>query len=451
MNPYELSQVHQALNTISKIDANSIAEELGIKAGDRLVAINGQEILDLIDYRYYSADEVLTLTILSKEGELWEYHIEKEPWENLGLNFARPLLDRQRTCSNQCLFCFIDQMPPNMRKTLYIKDDDSRLSFLQGNYITLTNMKEEDFQRLIDYRLSPINVSIHTTNSELRQKMLVNRQAGRIMTDLKRLVEAGIQINGQIVLVPGLNDGKELEKTMQDLAGLGENLHSVAIVPVGITKYRDHLPTIEPYTKQEAQEIIELVENFSSDMRINRGRGWVYLSDEFYLIAEEPIPEEKFYDGYPQYENGVGLIRSFYEEAKEALLGVQGDDRKDSMILATGEYAFDLIQDLSNKVLKKFPNLDLNLVKIYNDFFGHTVKVSGLLTGVDLIEKLKGFRSDVIIVPRNMFRSDELITLDDYTIDSLEEHLDCKIIPVENNGESFVKALLKGGREWKNR
>ena len=442
MNPYEIDIVHKALNTIRSVDPGSIGEELEIEAGDRLIAINDNEVRDVIDYRYESANEYITLTIEKKDGELILYDIEKDVEEPIGLNFVTPLLDTQKTCSNRCLFCFIDQMPPNMRDSLYIKDDDSRLSFLQGNYITLTNIKKEDFDRMIAYGLSPINVSVHTTNPALRVELLKNPSAGKIMEDMKRLAHAGIVMNAQIVLLPGVNDGEELKRTLRDLASLMPQVASVAMVPVGLSKYRDHLPKLSPYTKEEAKDVIAIAEAFGKDMRKKCGRHWVYASDEFYLIAEKDLPEADFYDGYPQYENGVGLMRSFYEEFKEALSRAEGDYRS-KITLATGEYAAPLFEELAVMIHEKFPGIQCDVVTIKNDFFGDTVKVAGLLTAEDVVRQLKGKIHDAIMLPMSMFRSDRAITLDDVTVDALEEKLGAKIITVSNNGAEFLEKCLE--------
>ena len=442
MNPYEIDIVHKALNTIRSVDPGSIGEELEIEAGDRLIAINDNEVRDVIDYRYESANEYITLTIEKKDGELILYDIEKDVEESIGLNFVTPLLDTQKTCSNRCLFCFIDQMPPNMRDSLYIKDDDSRLSFLQGNYITLTNIKKEDFDRMIAYGLSPINVSVHTTNPDLRVELLKNPSAGKIMEDMKRLAEAGIVMNAQIVLLPGVNDGKELKRTLRDLASLMPQVTSVAMVPVGLSKYRDHLPKLSPYTRDQAREVIAIAEAFAEDMRKVCGRHWIYASDEFYLIAEKDLPEADFYDGYPQYENGVGLMRSFYEEFKEALARAEGAYRS-RITLATGEYAAPLFEELAAMMHEKFPGIQCDVVTIKNDFFGDTVKVAGLLTAEDVVAQLKGKIHDAIMLPMSMFRSDRAITLDDVTVEALEKELGAKIITVSNNGAEFLEKCLE--------
>lgn len=445
MKPYELDIIHNQMNTIADIDNGSIAEEIGLEAGDQVLAINGKQILDVIDYRYSISNEEILLSIQKKDGELWDIEIEKDVEEDLGINFLSPLLDNQKQCTNNCIFCFIDQMPPGMRDSLYIKDDDSRLSFLQGNYITLTNVKEEDLKRIVEYKLSPINVSVHTTNPELRVKLLKNRFAGEILERISYLTKNGITVNAQIVAIPGINDGAELERTLEDLSNLYPNLSSVAVVPVGITKYRENLPTLNIFTKEEAKNVIDVVCQFSQKMKKMHGFGWVYPSDEFFLIAEEEIPESEFYEGYPQYENGVGLLRSFYDEAIEELENVPGGEEKGSVTLITSEYPSSCLKNLLNLLQKKYPNLNYDLKVITNSFFGNTVKVAGLLTAKDVLEQLKGGTYDGIIVPRVMFRQDKFITLDDMTLKDLEEKLSCPIYTVENNGASFIRKILEVG------
>lgn len=445
MNPYELDIPHGQLNTISKVLDNSIAKEVGIETGDQVLEINGCKILDVIDYRYNVVDSYIELLILKKSGELWNLEIEKELGEDLGISFVDPLLDNQKKCSNQCIFCFIDQMPSGMRESLYIKDDDSRLSFLQGNYITLTNLKKTDFDRIIAYKLSPINVSVHTTNPVLRMKMLNNRFAGKIYDNLKDLTNNGIIINAQIVAIPDMNDGVELERTLTDLAALGEGISSVAIVPVGITKYRDNLQNIEIYDQARAGKLIDQVEKFGEKIQKIKGKNWVYASDEFYLIAKRMVPDESYYDGYPQFENGVGLLRSFYEEAIDCIDEIEKSNKKGYIALATGEYASSMFENIKFKMKKSLPNLIIDIYTIKNNFFGDSVKVAGLLTGQDIIEQLKGLKTSDIMLPRVMFRQDKYITLDDYRIEDLEEKLNSRIIPCENDGEIFIKKILEVG------
>lgn len=445
MNPYEIEVIHGQLNTISQVFDNSLAQEVGLEVGDQILSINGTKILDIIDYRYNISESYIELLIQKSNGELWELEIEKDLDEDLGISFVDPLLDRQKTCSNNCIFCFIDQMPKGMRESLYIKDDDSRLSFLQGNYITLTNLKDDDIDRIIQYKLSPINVSVHTTNPSLRIQMLKNKFAGKILNDLKKLTDNKIEINAQIVAIPGINDGFELEKTLEDLYQLGNSIHSVAVVPVGITKYRTNLNHLNIYDKKSANKLIELVENFGKKVKRTRTKNWVYASDEFYLIAERELPNEEYYDGYPQYENGVGLLRSFYEEAVYFIEQIKENQESGSVTIATGEYAYSLLKVIIYKLNQKLPNFKISLYKIVNDFFGDTVKVAGLLTGRDIIEQLKGLCYDDIMLPRVMFRQDKLITLDDLSIENIEEELNCRIIPCENDGQIFIEKIMEVG------
>ncbi|MDO5301267.1 MAG: DUF512 domain-containing protein [Tissierellia bacterium] len=446
MNPYERPESipgYSALRGIRDIRPDSIAQELGLEPGDEVLAINGDPIGDVIDYQYHVGGSELSLHIRHRGGEEIIYDIEKDLGEDLGLIFEDPLLDRERTCKNKCLFCFIDQMPPGMRESLYIKDDDSRLSFLQGNYITLTNVSEEDFQRMVDYKLSPINVSVHTTNPELRRGLLKHPNSGKILEQMTRLAEAGITMNAQIVAVPGINDGKELVRTLEELSQLYPQVASVAIVPVGLTKYRDHLPELSPFDETTSAELIDLVEAFAATMMEAHGTHFAYPSDEFYLMADRPLPPEEFYDGYPQYENGVGLLRSFAQEFFPALEkeGPLEGVGLTEITLATGAYAAELFEKVAEAVGQKWPQIHITVRTIENEFFGTMVKVAGLITGKDLLAQLKGHGASDIIIPRVMLRHDKLITLDDYSLEDLEDQLEVSVTPMENDGEVFLKQL----------
>ncbi|VEJ35485.1 putative FeS-containing Cyanobacterial-specific oxidoreductase [Aedoeadaptatus ivorii] len=442
MNPYEIDIVHSQLNTIRSVDRGSIGEELELEAGDRVIAINDERILDVIDYRYQMKNEYITLAVEKANGERILFDIEKDPSEDLGLNFVTPLLDRQKTCSNRCVFCFIDQMPPNMRDSLYIKDDDSRLSFLQGNYITLTNLREADFERMIRYKLSPVNVSVHATDPALRVELLKNPSTGKIMDHLRRLAEAGIVVNAQIVLVPGKNDGEALKQTLRDLWSLWPQVCSVALVPVGVTRFREGLDPLPTFEKESAASVIQIAESFGEGAYHKSGSHWVYASDEFYLIAEKPLPEEAYYDGYPQYENGVGLMRSFYDEFEQALHDAAGNYRG-KITLATGEYAAPMFRRIAEAIREKFPDIELEVVGIKNMFFGDTVKVAGLLTAEDVYAQLKGPNRDVIMLPMSMFRRDKMITLDDQTAKEMEAVLNARLLPVDNDGAKFLNTILE--------
>lgn len=441
----ELKNIDNNKNIIEKVEENSIAEELGIEPGDVLLSINGKRVQDIIDYKFLISDEYVAVEILKSYGELWKIEIEKEFDEDLGIEFSNPLIDRAKSCKNKCIFCFIDQLPPNMRKTLYFKDDDSRLSFLQGNFITLTNMKDEEIDRIIAYRLSPINVSVHTTNPERRIKMLNNKNAGKIMSILTKFKEAGIEVNCQIVLVPGVNDGKELERTLKDLSNLYSSVKSIAVVPVGITKYREGLYEIESFNSDSSKEVLSLVEKAQNEFLKKIGTRLVFASDEFYAMSGVDLPCYEEYEGFPQLENGVGLIRSFEYEIEEELKNIENNiflNKK--YILATGTLAAGFMNHIKNCIMDKFDGLQLKVVPIENNFFGKTITVSGLITGQDLIDQLKFYDDiDGIIIPKSMLRQDSNIFLDDLTVEDIEKNLKVKVIPVNVSGKDFIDLFRK--------
>ncbi|WIV10778.1 DUF512 domain-containing protein [Proteiniborus sp. MB09-C3] len=440
VNNYEVNTYYDGKNIIDNVDENSIAEELGIESGDILVSINNNKITDIIDYKYLITDDFITLTIQKKDGELWDIEIEKDFYEDIGITFTNPLIDKAKNCKNKCIFCFIDQLPKGMRKTLYFKDDDSRLSFLQGNFITLTNLSDEEIDRIIRYRLSPINVSVHTTDPELRVKMLNNKNAGKVYDILKRFSDAGIEMNCQIVLIPGINDGDNLNKTLKDLSYLYPNISSVAVVPVGLTKYREGLSQLSTYDYETANELIEFIHNKEREYLKDIGTRFVFASDEFYILAKKPVLEYEDYEGFPQYENGVGLIRSFYCEVQEALLDIKENlvlDR--SFTIATGTLSYDFIKEIASMVMAKIDGLNLNVVPIINEFFGEKITVSGLVTGGDLINQLKTCEiKDGLIIPSSMLKSGEKVFLDDITVANIENSLNTRIIISDIDGEKFV-------------
>ena len=375
---------------VKSLMPGGIGEELGIEPGDKLLAINGNEIQDVFDYYYYEESEQLLLLIEKPDGEEWELEIEKDEDESLGIEFDQSLMDEYRSCRNKCMFCFIDQMPKGMRETLYFKDDDSRLSFLQGNYITLTNMSDHDVERIVKYRLEPINISFQTTNPELRCKMLHNRFAGEALKKVDILYRGQIEMNGQIVLCKGVNDGEELERTIRDLTGYLPYLKSVSIVPVGLTKYRDGLYPLEPFTKEDAREVLSVIHRWQEKIYQEHGIHMIHAGDEWYVLAEEEVPEEERYDGYLQLENGVGMMRLLFNEVQEALSAVTGDGRQREISLATGRLMYPYIGKILEEIRKKFPNITTHLYAIRNDFFGERITVSGLITGQDLTGQLKG-------------------------------------------------------------
>ena len=369
------------LHKIAWVEPGSIAEELGLEPGDAIEEINGNEIEDIFDYQYYVEDEYLDVLILTKDGEECVLEIEKDEDEDLGITFESSLMDEYHSCCNKCMFCFIDQMPPGMRETLYFKDDDSRLSFLQGNYVTLTNMSDHDIERIIHYHLAPINISFQTTNPQLRCKMLHNRFAGDIFPKVQRLFEAGIEMNGQIVLCKGLNDKEELKRSIKDLSKYLPHLRSVSVVPVGLSKFRDGLYPLEPFEKQDAEEVIDLIESWQKKLYEAYGLHFIHASDEWYLLAGRELPEEERYDGYLQLENGVGMLRLLETEVEEALEQREGDERKLELSFATGRLAYGFIRRYMDWIQEKYPNVKVHGYQIVNDFFGEKITVSGLLTG----------------------------------------------------------------------
>jgi putative radical SAM enzyme (TIGR03279 family) len=433
----------EKMHIIKSIVPGSIAEEMEIAPGDKLLRINDHEIKDVFDYHYAVNDEYLELLIQKPDGEEWELEIEKELEEDLGIEFEEGLMDSYRSCRNKCMFCFIDQMPPGMRETLYFKDDDARLSFLQGNYITLTNMTEEDIDRIIFYKLSPINISVHTTNKELRCKMLNNRFAGDALDKIKRLYDAGIVMNGQIVLCKGVNDGEELERSIHDLAVYIPHMQSVSVVPVGLTKYRDGLVTLDKFEKEDALNVISIIHKWQNILFDAYGTRFIHASDEFYLTANLPIPSGENYEGYLQIENGVGMVRSLLDEFKEYYETLEGDDRNQRISLATGVLAAPIILELVHNIYKKYPNIQVNVYTIINEFFGNNITVAGLLTGKDIINQLEG--KDLgkhLLLPDVLLRDGEDILLDDFTVGEMENALQTKIRIVQSDGKSLIDAIL---------
>ena len=431
------------LHIIKTIIEGSIAEELGVEVGDVLLEINGQSVKDIFDYHYLCNEEYLTVVIRKPDGEEWELEIEKEYEDDLGIEFENGLMDDYRSCHNKCIFCFIDQMPKGMRDTLYFKDDDSRLSFLQGNYITLTNMSEEDVERIITYKMSPINISVQAMNPQLRCKMLNNRFAGEALEKIKRFYDAGIVMNGQIVLCKGINDGKELEYSVEQLMQYAPLMESVSVVPVGLSKYRDGLYPLESFGKEDAEAVIDYIEKMQRICYERFGLHFIHASDEWYLLAGRELPEEGRYDGYLQLENGVGMLRLLKEEFAEALEDVKGDAGKKHTVLATGLLAAPTICELVEKMQEKFPNVSVDVRAIKNDFFGEKITVSGLITGQDIVAQLKGnTNAEQLLIPINMLRSNEEVFLDDYTISQVEEELGITIRVVNSSGCDLLSAML---------
>ncbi len=434
----------QSRHKIKEIQEGSIAQELELEAGDELISINGQPVEDVFDYHYLVNDEYIELLVKKQSGEEWELEVEKDYDEDLGIVFENSLMDEYRSCRNKCVFCFIDQMPPGMRETLYFKDDDSRLSFLQGNYVTLTNMSDHDIDRIIHYHLAPINISFQTTNPQLRCKMLHNRFAGDIFPKVQRLFEAGIEMNGQIVLCKGLNDKKELERSIEDLSKYLPHLRSVSVVPVGLSKFRDGLYPLEPFEKQDAEEVIDLIESWQKKLYETYGLHFIHASDEWYLLAGRELPEEERYDGYLQLENGVGMLRLLEMEVKEALEQKEGDERKLELSFATGRLAYGFIRRYMDWIQEKYPNVKVHGYQIVNDFFGEKITVSGLLTGQDVIAQLKKKElGEYLLLPCNLLRSGENVFLDDVTVEEVEKELKVPVKIVGEDGASLISAVLE--------
>ena len=428
---------------IKDVLPGSIAEELEISAGDKLLAINDQEIEDVFDYHFLANEEYLTVLIEKPDGEQWELEIEKEYEEDLGIEFEQGLMDEYRSCRNKCIFCFIDQMPKDMRETLYFKDDDSRLSFLQGNYVTLTNMSDHDIDRIVRYHLEPINVSFQTTNPELRFKMLHNRFAGEALKKVDRLYEGGITMNGQIVLCKGINDGEELERSIRDLMKYAPQLQSVSVVPVGLSKYRDGLYPLLPFTKEDAKEVLHIIHKWQKKAYEEFGIHFIHGGDEWYILAEEELPEEERYDGYLQLENGVGMLRLLMNEFEEGYESLNGDERDREVSIATGFLAYPYIQRMADRIMEKYPKSKLHVYGIRNDFFGELITVSGLITGQDLIGQLKGKAlGEKLLLPCNMLRIEEQDFLDDVTLQDVKDALQVPVDIVKSSGQDFIDAVL---------
>lgn len=431
-------------NVVIKIEKGSIAEELGISVGDVLVAINDEEITDVFDYRYQINEEYLEMTFRTPEGEEYIAEIEKDFDEDIGIVFESGLMDQARSCRNKCIFCFIDQLPKGMRETLYFKDDDSRLSFLQGNYVTLTNMSEKDINHIIFYHLSPINISVHTTDLELRKTMLKNKNADKVIDIMKRLKDAGIEMNLQVVLCNGINDGDILDKTISDCAKFMPNAHSMSIVPIGLTKYRDGLYPMKPFSKEDSEKVISQVEKWQEKFYKEYGTRFVYCADEFYLKAERPLPNADIFEDFAQYENGVGMLSLFEKEFYEELEKISYNNQNKKVVsVATGVAAYDLIKKLSDKLMEKIPSLTVNVYSIKNDFFGEMITVSGLLTGQDIINQLRDKDlGEYLLLPESLLRNGTKTLLDDVEIDDIEKELNIKIKISTNSGDKFIKKIL---------
>ncbi|HOP99305.1 MAG TPA: DUF512 domain-containing protein [Acetivibrio clariflavus] len=445
---------------VKSVLPGSIAEEAGIEAGDIILSINGEKIRDIFDYQFLITNENLMVEILKQDGEVWEIEIEKDEYEDLGIEFENMMLDDAKSCNNKCIFCFIDQLPKGMRDTLYFKDDDSRLSFFMGNYVTLTNMNFDDIDRIIKYKMSPINVSVHTTNPDLRVFMLKNKKAGDVVTKIKRLIDGGIEVNCQIVLCRDINDEEELDRTINELGCLYPGVKSISVVPVGITKYRDGLTSLKPYDSESSLKVINQVEAWQKKFKERFGSRIVYIADEFYIMAGKDIPDYEEYEDFPQIENGVGLIAQLKKEFEEALEQLDSEftcegkkykTAEDSSLkeemrnisIATGVSPYSYIKEMAEILENKFRNININVYKIENNFFGKNVTVTGLLTGQDLIEQLMNKElGDELLISRSMLKAGEDILLDDYSVADLEQKLKVKITVVDNDGKDFIVKVL---------
>lgn len=429
-------------NIIVKVLRNSIGEELEIEPGDELLTVNNSKIQDYIDYKYQISDEIIYLEIKKKNGEIWELEIEKEYDEDIGIVFENPLMDNIKVCSNKCIFCFIDQLPKGMRRTLYLKDDDTRLSFLYGNFITLTNLTDDEINRIIKYRISPIKVSVHTTDPELRKYMMGNDKDFDILEYLKRLIDAHITVDCQIVLVRDVNDKEKLSETVNDLSSLHPGLRSIAVVPVGLTRHREKLTDLKPYDKESAQEVVSRVTKLQEKLLKKLGTRLIFIADEFYILSENDFPSYEEYEDFDQLENGIGMCRLFESKIEEELKNISCEKvAKDEVTLVTGAAAYDLMVAAAEKIMS-LVNVKINVVKIINNCFGDKITVSGLVTGKDIIDQLKGKDYKNLILPGNMF-NDSNVMLDDMVIEDLERELKSRIQICNLETDSLLELIVK--------
>ena len=431
------------LNTVTNIDARSPLRGR-VRVGDKLLSINGHEVEDVLDYRYWSYEPQLTLLFRSADGGEYSVKARKGEGEDLGLDFEEYLMDRPWGCSNRCKFCFIDQLPKGLRKTLYFKDDDARLSFLTGSYITLTNLSEREMERICALKISPINVSVHATDGALRAELMGNPKAADIMGPLKRLADAGIVMDCQIVCCPGWNDRGQLSRTMSDLAGLYPGVNSVSIVPVGLTKHREGLAELRPFDRESAAETIDRVEAYAAECLSKLGSRVFWCSDELYLKAGREVPEDEYYEEYSQLENGVGLMRLLETEFMAALRLAEPDEGMGGRFtIATGVAAAPLLEKLLQTAHKKCAKIDGQVCAIVNDFFGHTIDVAGLVTGGDLIAQLRGKDlGERLLIPHTMIRHGEGVFLDDVTLEQASEALGVPVTPIGGSGGELLDAML---------
>ncbi len=428
---------------IKSVIKHSPAHKAGIKAGDTLLSLNQNQIIDVLDYRFYQNDTILIAEILRKNGKTKQYKIKKQEFEELGLEFETYLMDKQRSCKNKCIFCFIDQMPKGMRESLYFKDDDSRLSFLFGNYITLTNITEHEIDRIIKMHISPVNISVHTTNPELRVKMMKNKNAGEVLKIIDRLNDAGIAMNCQLVLCPGFNDNDELKRSLEDLTAK-ENIQCIAAVPVGITRHRDGLEPLESFNSKTAEDTLNILDEYGNRCLEKYGERRVYGADEFYILSGRKIPDASYYGEFRQLENGVGMWALFERDVLDAFNDFEGPTKPINMSCITGKAAYPLISKTVDTGIAKWHNLNCKVYCIENNFFGEKITVAGLITGTDIINQLKGKDlGDVLLVPDVMLRHQGDMFLDNVTIKQLEDALSVKVIVIKSDGYSFIEALCQ--------
>ena len=434
-----------SLTVIRAVAPHSPAHRAGIRVGETLTHVNGKQIVDVLDYKFYTYEPRLEVELLGADGSTRTVKVRKMEGEDLGLDFETYLMDRARSCANNCIFCFVDQMPPGMRKTLYFKDDDARLSFLMGNYITLTNLSDREVQRIIDLRVSPVNISVHTTDRQLRAEMLCHKNAGRGIDIMERLAKANITMNCQIVSCPGINDGAALEKTMRDLAAMHPAVNSVSVVPVGITKFREGLYPLKPYTREQAAAVVDQVETFGKQCKEKLGSTLIWCSDEFYLLAGRSLPEEGYFEEFTQLDNGVGMLRLLRQEFVRALDLMDEEEMEGAVpfSIATGVSAAPFLEELVALAARKSGMIKGEVYPIINHFFGETITVAGLVTGRDLIDQLRGKPlGQRLLIPANMLRSGERVFLDDVSLDGVERELGVPVIPVAQDGYELLDAMV---------
>ena len=433
-----------SLTKIKSVDAHSPAQRAGVRPGETLTHINGRPIVDVLDYKFFAYDPRLELTLVGEDGRSRTLRVRKAEGEELGLNFETYLMDKARSCANRCIFCFVDQMPPGMRETLYFKDDDARLSFLMGNYITLTNLSEREIARIAELRISPINISVHATDPALREAMLKHRRAGECLAIMERFAAAGITMNCQIVACPGVNDGPALDRTLRELGALHPAVGSVAVVPVGVTRFREGLYRIDPYTPAQAAAVLDQVEAFAASFLKKHSTHLAWCSDEFYLLAGRPLPEKGYYEDMAQLENGVGMLRLLAVELHGATLGAPENIPVEPFSIATGVAAAPFLREIIDRAAAKcHTKLTYQMYPIVNHFFGETITVAGLLTGQDLLAQLKGRDLGTrVLLPQNTLRHGETVFLDDMTLEELSQGLGVPVIPVNQDGFDLFEAIF---------